>query len=122
MIIIGHKLLAYEDLFVISNIEDIKKTKANSTIIFTYNEDLLKYASKNSLLFAVRVNNIKEALICNSLEAKYIICEENIVKSIQDIAENYMFDSKILRIINDESEIEKIAILGIDGVIYKNLC
>lgn len=122
MVIIGHELLAYEDLFVISNIEDVKKTKANSTIIFTYNEDLLKYASKNSLLFAVRVNNIKEALICNALEAKYIICEKNIAKSIQDIAENYMFDSKILRIINDESEIEEIARLGIDGVIYKNLC
>ena len=122
MIILGHELLSYEDLFVISNTEDINKTKANSTILFKYNEDLLSYASKNSLLFAVRVNNIKEAVICNSLEAKYIICEKNIAKSIQDIAENYMFDSKILTIIKDESQIEEIAILGIDGVVYKNLC
>lgn len=122
MIIIGHELLACEDLFVVSNIEDINKTKANSTIIFKYNEEILKYASSNSILFAVIVNNIKEAVLCNSLEAKYIICDQNIAKSIQDIAENYMFDSKILTIIKDESQIEEIAILGIDGVIYKNLC
>ena len=62
MIILGHELLAYEDLFLISNKEDINKTKANSTIIFKYNEEILKYAQVNSLLFAVR--NISPAQKC----------------------------------------------------------
>ena len=121
MIILGDKLIPFEDIFVIDSIEKIKSTKANSTLIFSYDENLLKYCFENSLNFAVLVNSIKEAVYSNSLGAKYIISSKDLAKEIQKIAENYMYDSKILAIITSNDEFDEIIEAQIDGVIYKEL-
>ncbi len=121
MILIGDKLVPFEEIFNISNIEDIKTTKANSTIAFGYNEELIKYSFENDLNSAIIVNSIKESIYANALNAKYIIASKNLAKDIQKIAENYMFDSKVLAIIESNEEIEEIASYEIDGVIYKTL-
>ena len=121
MIILGDKLIPFEDIFVIDSIEAIKSTKANSTLIFSYDENLLKYCFENSLNFAVLVNSIKEAVYSNSLGAKYIISSKDLAKEIQKIAENYMYDSKILAIITSNDEFDEIIEAQIDGVIYKEL-
>ena len=49
MIIIGDKLVPFEEVIYIKNIEHIKYTKANSTIIFDYDEKTLEYSYKNVL-------------------------------------------------------------------------
>lgn len=121
MILIGDKLVPFEEIFNISNIEDIKTTKANSTIAFRYNEELIKYSFENDLNSAIIVNSIKESIYANALNAKYIIASKNLAKDIQKIAENYMFDSKVLAVIESNEEIEEIASYEIDGVIYKTL-
>jgi hypothetical protein len=121
MILIGDKLIPFIDFFNISSIEDIKNTKANSLISFRYNENLLSYSFKNELDYAVIVSSITEAIYANSLNATYIICDKKISKDIQKIADNYMFDSKVLALIESNNEIEEIAQNEIDGVIYKNL-
>ena len=121
MIIIGDELVSYEDIFFISSKDEIKNTKANSTIAFGYNEELLKYSLENSLSSAVEVKTIKEAIYVNALEGKYIIAEKNLAISLQKIADNYMFDSKILALIDSNDEFEEVANNEIDGVIYKNL-
>ena len=121
MIILGDKLIPFEDIFVIDSIEEIKNTKANSTLIFTFDEKLLKYCFENNLNFAVLINSIKEAIYSNSLGAKYIICSKILAKDIQKIAENYMYDSKILAIITSNDEFEEITESQIDGIIYKEL-
>ncbi|MGE0051732.1 MAG: hypothetical protein AB7S49_09400 [Arcobacter sp.] len=121
MIIIGDDLIPFEELNLINSIEDIKNTKANSALLFFYNEELLKYCFKNELTSAVVVKSIKEAIYCNSLNAKYIICEKKLAKKLQKIADNYMYDSKILAIIKSNDELENIAKNEIDGVIYKDL-
>ena len=77
MIIIGDKLVPFEEVIYIKNIENIKYTKANSTIIFDYDEKTLEYSYKNNLSSAVVVSSIKEAIYCNSLNVKYIISEKN---------------------------------------------
>ncbi len=121
MILIGDKLVPFEEIFNISNIEDIKTTKANSTIAFGYNEEIMKYSFENDLNSAIIVNSIKESIYANALNAKYIIASKNLAKDIQKIAENYMFDSKVLAVIESNEEIEEIASYEIDGVIYKTL-
>ncbi|NQY21757.1 MAG: hypothetical protein HRT40_10715 [Campylobacteraceae bacterium] len=122
MILLGNKLVPYEDISSITCIEDISNTKANSCIVFNYCEDILNYAFLNNVRCAIKVSNIKESILANSLNVKYILCEKkSFAKEIQSIAENYMFDSKILFIIEHDGEIEDIARLGIDGVIYKDI-
>ncbi len=121
MIIIGDKLVPFEDIQYIENVENIKDTKANSTIIFNYDEKVLKYCYENELSLAVIVTSIKEAIYCNSLNVKYIISEKELAKEIQKIADNYMYDSKNLAIIDSNEEFEEIVENEIDGVIYRAL-
>ncbi len=121
MILIGDRLIPYETISFIDSIADIDHTLPNSTLVFNYDENLVLFTRKNHVSCAVVVNSIKEAIYCNALNSKYIICDKKLAKSIQKIAENYMFDSKVLAIIEDDDEIEKIALSEIDGVIYSYL-
>ncbi|QKF67133.1 hypothetical protein AVENP_1581 [Arcobacter venerupis] len=121
MIIIGDNLIPFEDLKYIQNIENIQNTKANSTVMFNYNEEVLKYCYENEISSAVIVTSIKEAIYCNSLNVKYIISEKDLATQIQKIADNYMYDSKNLAIIDSNEEFEKMANNEIDGVIYRKL-
>ncbi|NVJ52650.1 MAG: hypothetical protein HWD90_03065 [Campylobacteraceae bacterium] len=121
MILIGDNLVPSENLSFIDSIADIEYTIANSTVVFNYDENLLLYCSKNDVEFAVVVENLTQAIYCNALNCKYIICEKKLAKTVQKIAENYIFDSKVLAIIEDSNEIEKVALNEIDGVIYSNL-
>lgn len=121
MIIIGDLLVPFEDVFFINNIDDLKNTKANSTVILKYDEDVLRYCYDNEISAGIIVKSIKEAIYCNCLNSKYIISEKVLSIEIQKIADNYMFDSKNLAIIDSNDEFEFIAKNEIDGVIYKNL-
>jgi len=121
MILIGDKLVPFEKFYNISNIEDIQNTKANCVISFSYNEIILKYCFDNDLEFAIIITNIKEAIYANCLNAKYLICNKTLAINIQKLADNYMFDSKILAIIDSNDEIEEIALKEIDGIIYKDV-
>lgn len=121
MIIIGDKLVPFENIQYIQNVENIKNTKANSTIIFNYDELVLKYCYENEISLAVVVTSIKEAIYCHSLNVKYIISEKELAKEIQKIADDYMYDSKNLAIIDSNEEFEEVAKNEIDGVIYRDL-
>lgn len=121
MIIIGDKLVPFEDINYIQNVENIKNSKANSTLIFNYDEEVLKYCYENEISLAVIITSIKEAIYCNNLNVKYIISEKELAKEIQKIADNYMYDSKNLAIIDSNEEFEKIVKNEIDGVIYRDL-
>ena len=121
MIIIGDKIVPFENISFISSIHEIKQTKANSTLIFSYNEELLLYCFNNQLSSAVIISCLTEAIYSNALSCKYIICKKDLAKEIQKVAENYMYDAKILAIIESNNEFEKIIKDEIDGVIYKNL-
>ena len=121
MIIIGDLLVPFDDVFFINNIDDLKNTKANSTVIFKYDEDVLRYCYDNEISTGIIVKSIKEAIYCNCLNTKYIISEKELSIEIQKIADNYMFDSKNLAIIDSNDEFEFIAKNEIDGVIYKKI-
>lgn len=121
MIILGDEIVPYENICFISTIDEIGNTKANSTLLFFYNVELLKYVFENSLPSAVIVKSLKDAIYCNSLNVKYIVSEKNLAIQIQKIADSYMYDSKNIAIINSNEEFEHIAKDEIDGVIYRNL-
>ena len=121
MIILGDKIIPYENTSFISSIGEIENTKANSTLVFIYDVELLKYCYENELSSAVIVTSLTEAIYCNSLNAKYIISDKHLAIQIQKIADNYMYDSKNLVIISSNEEFEDVVKDEIDGVIYKDL-
>ncbi|WP_404317345.1 hypothetical protein [Malaciobacter canalis] len=121
MILIGDKNIPYETLTKVSTIEELVKTKANTMIVFEYTQNLVDYCFKNDLSYAVIIKDLKEAIYANALEAKYVICDKQLAKNIQNTADNYMFDSKVLAIIESNEEFEDITKEQIDGVIYNYL-
>ena len=121
MIILGDEIVPCENICFISTIDEIGNTKANSTLLFFYDVELLKYVFENSLPSAVIVKSLKDAIYCNSLNVRYIVSEKNLAIQIQKIADSYMYDSKNIAIINSNEEFEHIAKDEIDGVIYRNL-
>ncbi len=121
MIIIGDSYIPYENISIIGSIEDIKSTKPNTTVVFDFNKDMMSYCAKNDINYAVKINTITQSIYANNMNARYILPNSKLLEIVQKIAENYMFDSKILATIQSEESIENIALKSIDGVIFKRL-
>jgi len=121
MEIIGFSEIEGVEIVKINSIDEVKNTLANQLVIFNFDLELIKYCSKNEVEFGVIVKNIKEALLSNHFLAKYIIVEKENAKLIQKIANNYMFDSKVLQVVDSLDEIESVALNEIDGIINKRV-
>jgi len=123
MIIIGHPDIPFDPLYYVETIEEISKTPSNSTLwlgIFASAKEIAKHCYENQIAFSVMAESVNDALLANALHARYILADESLASKLQKIAENYLFDAKILVPISDESEMEIIAEAGIDGVIFQD--
>jgi len=121
VILIGDKNVPFETFSKITVISDIEKTKPNSVVLFDFDIGFLQYTLKNDIPSAVIVKDILQSIYCHNLGAKYIISSKELAFQIQDLADNYLYDSKILAIIENENEIEELAKKHIDGVIYSRV-
>jgi hypothetical protein len=122
MLLFGHRFIENEKLYHINTIEDIAKTPANALLFLAFKEknlELIKYLQTHSLRFALEVINITELIYAQNLGASLIVVPKTLVKTAQDIAENYLFDAKILVHVKQENEIEDYAKMGVDGVLFQ---
>ena len=123
MLIFGHNFIPSESLYHIIDIDSITHTPPSSTLYLKFSEenlDIIEHLNVNKIEFALDVNNITELIYASALGAKYISLSREMAKTAQNIAENYLFDAKILAHISDNDEIEELALLGVDGVIFSN--
>jgi len=121
MIVIGHPWIKSQCFAKVSSIEDIKNTKANDIVVLEPLADSHSYAEycqNNSIAYAVLINTLEDAVFANALGAAYMICEEADALMIQPIAQEYLFDTRILVSIENKKDISKIAKSGIDGVVF----
>jgi len=113
-----------EEIFVkVKTLEDIKNTPNNSTLIFDYCDssiDVFNFCKLNNIPYGVNISHIKELIFISNLNAKYAFAD-NIknAKILQQIANEYLLDTKIILYIENFNEIEEIAMSGIDGVKLK---
>jgi len=122
MKIFGHPWIESEAFFLVSNSEEIKNTAPNSTLrIENFNIELLHYCDKNGLAYMVVVSDIKEAIFANLLHAKYLLCYKSLAKELMPIAQNYLFDAQVVALISEEQEIEEMARVNVDGVLFSTL-
>lgn len=123
MIFFGHRFIESESFYHVTDIDSILHTPPSSTIFLEFNEtnlDIIEHANQNSISMALKVSGVTELVYASALGAKYIVVTQVEAKTAQKIAENYLFDAKILAMIENEKEIEELTILGIDGVICSN--
>lgn len=123
MMIFGHRFIASESFYHINTIDSIIHTPSSSIICLEFDEeklDITAHATLNKIPFALRVANTTEIIYAATLGAKYIIVLPKMAKTAHNLAENYLFDAKILVLISEEEEIEELALLGVDGVIFSN--
>lgn len=121
MILFGHRFIASESFYHIDSVSSIKKTPSNSLIYLDFNEenlDIIDHLISNDIKFALHVTSIKEVVYAENLGASYIVLEQNLAKDAQKIANEYLFDAKILAHADDENEIEDLAYQGVDGAIF----
>jgi len=126
MIIIGHPWVESLCFAQITSEEEIQKTQANQMVLLeplAFSHTLALYCKAEHVPFSLKVESIHDALFANALGARYIVCTEADAKMIQPIAQEYLFDTRILAQIEDEKKISTLAKIGIDGVIFrKGIC
>ncbi|MBA3025354.1 MAG: hypothetical protein FP820_02980 [Sulfurimonas sp.] len=123
MLLFGHRFIASDSFYHISSIDCIKHTPPSSTVCLEFNEanlDIIEHVNANYVPLALRVANITELIYASNLNAKYAFVTPKMAKTAQNIAENYLFDMKIIVLIEEEEEIEELALLGVDGVAFAN--
>ncbi|NOQ31588.1 MAG: hypothetical protein GQ570_10750 [Helicobacteraceae bacterium] len=124
MLLFGHPYIKSESFYSITNIEEIKKTPSNATLLIEWSEKnlgLIKHINDNNLSYAIVVTNIKEAIFAENLNAKYILTTKELSASIANIATEYLFDAKILTQIESDVQIEVEALKSVDGVIFSKI-
>jgi len=112
-----------EKFHFVKTLEDIKNSPNNATLIFKYCDsslELYSFCQRNNIPYGVYVSSIKEQIFVSSLNAKYIFTDiiEN-AKKFQEVANEYLLDTKVIFLALSLDEIEKIAPLGIDGIKIK---
>ena len=121
MLVMGHPWIESKNFCKVFSIEDIKNSDTKSVVLLeplVDSHSFARYCQENSISYAVVVNGLTDAIFANALGASYMICEEDEALMIQPVAQEYLFDTRILVLIHNEKEISKIARGGIDGVIF----
>ena len=68
------------------------------------------------------IKNEIQAVIANANCINFLACESlELAKSLQELANDYLFDSKIALLISNDDELLKAITARIDAVIYKNI-
>ncbi len=122
MIIIGHAYIPSKNFVKVTSIEAIKKTKTEDVLVLQNLDssyEIAKYCMENNIRYAIYVSTIKDALFVNSLQATYMITSVSDASVFQPIAQEYLFDTRILAEIENTNSIEALAKSSIDGVIFK---
>ena len=123
MLIFGHRFITSENFYHVQSIDAIQNTPPSSTILVEFSEenlDIISHATINSMPLALQVYNITQIIYASSLDATYIVLSKELAKTAQNLADNYLFDAKILVSVENEDEIEELALLGVDGILFTN--
>lgn len=93
---------------------------------FTFNNDMtkincLKFSEENlaktNIKKAIFCDTVNEVLLCNAALVEFIIPNTNILDESVKLAQNYLFDSKILTLLTDTNKLYLAANHNVDCVL-----
>lgn len=120
MILIGHCDVQSQSFYRVEAREQISATPSNSVIFFDYKVSLCQYCKHNGIAMAIHVKHIKELILAHALGASFLVVDKALAIHAQKIADDYLFDSKVLLLAHDEEEIEFAALNGLDGILFES--
>ena len=127
MLILNHPQIAPLTLCYVASEEEVEKTLPNDFLILNCDNSantlaLARLLKENNTSYAATPTSVYEALTLVNLNVRFLLTENlEMAKTLQKLAETYLFDCKILLCVYDtahrQSEIETAANFGIDGVL-----
>ncbi len=123
MLIFGHRFILRDSFYHVFDIDSITNTPPNSIVHIEFKEenlDIISHANLNQITISLYTKNIRDLVYASALNASFIIVKKSLATDAKNIANEYLFDAKILVLIEEENEIEELALLGVDGVIFSN--
>ena len=123
MLLFGHRFIPSDSFYHVLDINSISNTPPSSVVHIEFSEDnldIIKHTNLNQINTSVSCKNITEIIYASSFGASFITINAELAKDATKIANEYLFDAKILVLIEEENEIEELALLGVDGVIFSN--
>jgi len=120
MILIGHELISSEPFYQVASLEEIAKTPSHAVVLFDFEPTFSAYCMEQKVSFALHVRHIKELIFANALGASYFVVDKSLALHAQKIADDYLFDGKVLLLSSDENEIEFAASHAIDGILFES--
>ena len=122
MILFGHPHIESERFYFIDTIEQIAKTPSNATLLTKEDSNFIiaKHCQKNNLTYGAYIESIEQMIIYSNLQCAYfIIKNQELLASCQNIANHYLLDGKVLYQMTSQDKIETFATLQIDGLLYE---
>jgi len=119
MQVFGHEWIESEFFYPVHTLDEISQTPPNSLLQLTIlpaSLKLAKHCQSNGLRYAIEIDTIEEAVFANLLGATYVLAHKELAKALMPIAQNYLFDTRVLALIQ-KNEIEEMAKSGVDGVV-----
>ena len=123
MLLYGHRFIPSDSFYHVLDIDSIKNTPPSSVVHIEFceeNLDIIEHARINQVLTSICCKTITEIVYASSLGASFIVIHSDLCKNAVKIANDYLFDAKILVLIEEENEIEDLALSGVDGVIFSS--
>jgi len=102
-------------------ITNLDTTPPSSVVIVPFDIKEIESYEKYKDILGLIVYSLKEFVIASKCGVKYAVAEYALSKELQKCADNYLYDTRVLAMIENEEEIEQIAVDGIDGVINRAL-
>ncbi len=122
MKLIGFKDIPSNNILKIDSFDQIDTYNVNS--IFYVNGDdyqLIDRCKKSSLKVLSKADTIKDLIVLYNKDVDIILVDENFATEAMNIANNYLFDSKIAVEVNSLDDIEKFVKIGVDISIQKDI-
>lgn len=127
MLILNHPLIQPLNLVFASSKKEIEHSVPSDFLILQCEKlnallNLAKFCKENRISFSAIPTNLKEALLLVNLNVRFLLTQNlDFAITLQKLAETYLFDTKILVCIKEETSIENIAHYGIDGVLFATI-
>lgn len=121
MILFGHPYIPSEQMYHVESIEAIAHTPSNSIVAMEFdpnNFDIVDHLRLNKIRFALFIHSTVEAVLAENLGAAFLLVNPKEASTIQKVAEHYLFEAKVLGYCEEESDLETLIDLRLDGAIY----